>query len=64
MKRELRAILCRLRDQGWTVELRRSGHYRLDPPGGGGPYFTGSTPSDWRGIRNLVADLRRRGARL
>lgn len=61
--REVRQLLDRLsRHPGWSYVLRRSGHYRVAGPRG--VYFTGSTPSDSRALRNLRSDLRRMGAPL
>jgi hypothetical protein len=47
--------------QGWTVELRRNGHWAWYPPGGGKPVFSPSTPCGGRGDANGVARLRRAG---
>ncbi len=47
---------------GWRRETLRGGHYRLTPPDRGKPAVVYSgTPSDWRAIMNLRADLRRSG---
>lgn len=54
------AVLKAARKQGWTVEKTRNNHLKLTNPEGQ-VYFTGSTPSDQRGVRNLVSDLRKMG---
>lgn len=59
--RDTRRLLDRLaRHPGWGYTLRKAGHYRVTGPGV--LYFTGSTPSDRRALRNLRHDLRRMGA--
>lgn len=63
MKRDLQDVLRKLREQGWTVTLTKGSHWRCAAPGGG-LYFTGSTPSDYRGIKNMKSDLKRMGADL
>lgn len=64
LKKDLKAILEEARRQGWRVELRKGGHYRLYPPSGrGSPITTGSTPGDRRALLNLVARMRRYGFR-
>lgn len=61
-KADLRVIERTARKQGWIVELTRSGHIKFVPPDPGTPALvTAGTPSDRRGLRNLRADLRRRG---
>lgn len=63
-KKDVDQVIKVLRAQGWRCELTRNNHWRLTPPGGGTPVFHSSTPSDHRGIKNLKAILRRRGAKL
>lgn len=61
LKREMNDLRRRAERQGWTIELRRSGHLKWVPPAGGPFVFSPSTPSDVRGIRNTRAELRRHG---
>lgn len=61
-RKDIRKLAKRLRKQGWTVEVRD--HITWWPPNGRDPVFTGSTPSDWRAMRNIEAKLKRRGAEL
>lgn len=58
-----RDVLRALREQGWTVEKRKGGHFRLTTPDGE-RVFIGSTPSDSRSHRNNLALLRRKGLRI
>ena len=51
---DLHRILADARDRGWQIEKTRNGHWRLTGPDRA-PLFTGSTPSDWRSIRNFRA---------
>lgn len=55
---------------GWLVETRKNGHVYFVPPKGtkygtsdelAGPVKASATPSDRRAMKNMVADLRRRG---
>lgn len=56
------AIVRAAERQGWRVEkARRRGHMKFTSPSGQ-PVFCSGTPSDgYRGIRNLLAMLRRCG---
>lgn len=63
-RKEIKAIIRQLEDQGWTVEIRRGGHYRAKAPDGKGIAFFPVTPSDHRGLKNLKADLRKLGAKI
>jgi len=50
------------REQGWRVTRTTKGHWRFWPPDRQTPPSTfPGTPCDWRAIRNLIADLRRKG---
>lgn len=54
-----RQLLQEVQDLGYKVTLTKGGHVRVDTPNG--PYFTGTTMSDHRGIRALRAGLRQKG---
>lgn len=59
---DFRKIQKAAREQGWRVERTRSGHWRFVPQDPSKPIVhAAGTPSDVRGIRNLLADLRRSG---
>ena len=65
MSSEMRVLLKQAERQGWRVSPTRSGHIKFVPPDPSIPALvTGSTPSDRRSLRNLQADLRRRGLTL
>jgi hypothetical protein len=53
------AELARL--AGWTVSQRQGSKHICWKPPTGAPVFTASTPSDYRGVRNALALLRRAG---
>ena len=53
--RELRDLA---RQYGASLAVTRRCHYRLDLPNGR-VVFAPGTPSDWRAVRNLRAELRR-----
>ena len=63
MKRDLTQMLKKIKKQGWTVEIRANGHLWLHGPAGQ-RIPSASTPSDYRGLLNLRAKLRRNGADL
>ncbi len=57
-------------DAGWTLSYDKSGHPRLTPPEGlrdpatgkpARPVTLSSTSSDYRGVRNCAAQLRKLG---
>jgi predicted RNA binding protein YcfA (HicA-like mRNA interferase family) len=45
--------------QGWTLRKLRNNHLRLNHPDGVHGVTFPSSPSDWRGWKNLRADVRR-----
>jgi hypothetical protein len=53
-----RTIRYLAREYGATLDVTGSCHFRLRLPNGGLVYAP-STPSDWRAVRNLRANLRR-----
>jgi predicted RNA binding protein YcfA (HicA-like mRNA interferase family) len=57
MKKLRRALQ---RTGGFTVAKTRGGHWRFEHPAMSGPVFAPDSPSDYRGVRNLLAELRRR----
>jgi hypothetical protein len=61
LHKDLRSILDAAEDQGWRVELQRSGHYKLYAPDGETIVTTGSTPSAPSALRNLIGLMRRSG---
>lgn len=59
---EMKEVIAAVEKCGWSAELRSTtGHYHLLGPDGQ-KYTCSSTPSDYRSIKNHVADLRRMGA--
>lgn len=63
-KKDLKPLIKRAQAQGWTVTQTRGGHLCWKSGGTGQPYFSSSTPSDAKAVRNISADLRRRGLAL
>jgi predicted RNA binding protein YcfA (HicA-like mRNA interferase family) len=55
--KEFRRALLR---GGFTIAKTNGGHWRIDHPAMSGPVFAPDTPSDHRGIKNLMALLRRK----
>lgn len=55
--KEVRRALTRA---GFTATKTRGGHWRFEHPRMRGPVFAPDTPSDHRGIKNLMAMLRRK----
>ena len=56
MRRDLARLISDARARGRTVERTRKGHHRLRHASGA-TVIAGSTPSDWREIRNTMARL-------
>ena len=56
MKKPLRQLLLDFPQA--SARQTRGGHWIIDTPGG--PLFLSATPSDWRAIKNIRAELRRR----
>jgi predicted RNA binding protein YcfA (HicA-like mRNA interferase family) len=55
--KEVRRALAR---RGFSVTKTAGGHWRFEHPDMSGPVFAPDTPSDRRGIKNLMATLRRK----
>ncbi len=55
--KEVRRTLER---DGFTIIKTRGGHWRICHPRMKGPVFAPDTPSDHRGIKNLMATIRRK----
>lgn len=59
---DLRDIEKAAREQGWHTGRSRRGHPVFTPPDPSKRKVYGSgSPSDWRAIRNLLAQLKREG---
>lgn len=61
LKTDLRQTMERAEKFGFTITPTRNSHYKWYPPNGGPVIFSPSTPSDYRGLKNLEAQLRRAG---
>jgi predicted RNA binding protein YcfA (HicA-like mRNA interferase family) len=55
--KEVRRVLTRA---GFTAIKTRGGHWRFEHPQMCGPVFAPDTPSDNRGLKNLMALLQRK----
>ena len=55
--KEVRRVLARA---GFTATKTRGGHWRFEHPQMCGPVFAPDTPSDHRGVKNLMSLLRRK----
>lgn len=58
--KELRKVAAKAKKQGWEVELTKKNHLRFTSPDGEVVGNSG-TPSDYRGQKNFLADLKRAG---
>jgi len=59
---DLTSLVHLARRQGWCVEPTGGGHLRVRSCDPAMPVvFTGSTPRDWRAVRNMRSQLRRAG---
>jgi len=61
MDAQMKKLVKTAKEQGWLIEKTENNHWMFVPPDGGRIIYTGSTPSDSRSRRNLIADLRRGG---
>lgn len=60
MKREVRELVAAAKRHGWRVVEGK--HIKLYPPDQSKPpVVLPKTPSDWRALRNAIAELRRCG---
>lgn len=60
VSKDLRVVARIARRHGWTIETTKRSHIRFTSPAGR-TVFAAGTPSDRRGLRNLISDLRRAG---
>lgn len=60
--KEIRPIAKKAKKQGWRIYRTRGGHNMWVSPHGE-KLFNCATPSDGRGVKNFVAQLRRAGFR-
>jgi predicted RNA binding protein YcfA (HicA-like mRNA interferase family) len=56
----MKAMRRALAREGFTASMTRGGHWRFEHPNMVGPVFAPNTPSDYRGLKNLCALLRRK----
>lgn len=62
MKKELKELVKKAGEQGWRVEVLKSGHLMFYPPDKTqSPVTTGGTISDHRGLQNAKSMLKKRG---
>jgi hypothetical protein len=61
--KDLRFLIVKASEQGWTVSVRRNTHLKWVSPLGY-VYFSCATPSDNRAIKNIKADLKKAGLKL
>jgi hypothetical protein len=60
MNKDLDKLIHQAKDQGWEIQIKRSGHYKWVSPSGRF-VVSSSTPSDRRAVMNITRDLRRYG---
>lgn len=58
--KELQVLIKQARNQGWVVEQTKGTHYRWTSPSGVF-FFSASTPSDTRALKNIQRDLKVNG---
>jgi hypothetical protein len=58
--KEITALIKEAECQGWSVNATAKGHYKWVSPLGNF-FFSASTPSDYRAIKNIERDLARYG---
>ena len=62
MQKDLKQLVRLYEQHGWSVDPTNGGHLRFRGPLGE-LVFASSTPSDWRSVANLKAQLRRSSAK-
>ena len=60
MNKDLKQLFSKVKDEGWSVSRRRSGHYKMEGPDGQ-KVFCSATASDHRSLRNIERDLAKAG---
>ena len=61
VKKELKEVQKAAEKQGWRIKPLKSGHKMYLAPDGDNKVTAPGTPSDSRGMDNLLGDLRRYG---
>ncbi|RWC37991.1 MAG: hypothetical protein EOS28_31210 [Mesorhizobium sp.] len=57
---EMKKVRRALEREGFTAVKTRGGHWRFEHQHMFGPVFAADTPSDYRGVKNLMSLLRRK----
>lgn len=60
-RKDIKQLIARVEEFGWTATRLRNGHWRIRKADGTYVTTLPSTPSDARGFRNALAELRERG---
>jgi len=63
MNKDLKTLIQKYRERGWTIDKTGRGHWCFKGPHGELAYTAG-TPSDWRSFHNLKAKLNREERRI
>lgn len=58
--KELRVLFSKATEQGWKIEFTKKSHFKMFAPDGQ-LMFCPSTPSDFRSLRNVLAEMKRHG---
>lgn len=58
--KELRILFAKATKQGWQIEFTKKCHFKMLAPDGS-VMFAPSTPSDFRSMRNVIAEMKRHG---
>ena len=58
--KELRILFAKAKKQGWQIEFTKKCHFKMLAPDGK-VMFCPSTPSDFRSLRNVLAEMKRHG---
>ena len=57
--KDLKRLIDKLVEAGWTATVSNGGHLRLTPPFGGRALYATRTPVSSRGVLNFRGDVRR-----
>jgi hypothetical protein len=61
LRKDMNVLVSKARAVGWTVQMTRNSHLEWKSPDGQHLLYSGSSPSDWRGLKNLESQLQSRG---
>jgi predicted transcriptional regulator len=59
-KRDIKQLIEKAQEQGWIIIKTSNNHYKWISPLGG-LFYSASTPSDYKAIKNIKRDMKANG---